>query len=111
MKDQQEPELLIEIKFLVPIREDKTIGNGELHPHTRWEKLNKDLVEFGGFYTGRDLYDGDSKEYGGDISRVYYASVPPSKSKEFETFLKKGVKLLFRQQCIYLVYTGKTKLI
>src|SRR5438105_15802123 len=38
---EQEP--LIEAAFLIPIREDRYVGNGRLHPHTRWQRLTRDL--------------------------------------------------------------------
>ncbi len=101
-----------EIEFFVPIREDKYIGNGKLHPYTRWEWLEKELyIAFEGWTKSPMNYNGvykdeDTNEMVPDESRKYTVAIKEGEIVEVKKLLKK-VAMEFRQKSIYLSIAGK----
>jgi hypothetical protein len=61
-----EQEQLVEAAFLIPIREDRYVGNGRLHPHTRWQRLTRDLYH---------MFEGWSRDPG-LVEGVYKVRIP-----------------------------------
>lgn len=99
-----------ECRFLVPIHEDAGIGSGDLHPHHRWEKLQKELFEkFGGWTLSLGLYEGvypdpDTGEPIHDKSKQYIVALDEEQITELREYLK-TVATQFRQKVIYF-YNG-----
>jgi len=53
----------IQTSFFIPLYEDKDIGNGRLHPATRWTQYQKKLyVNFGAWTLAPGYYKGSYKD-------------------------------------------------
>ena len=72
----------IQTSFLIPLHENKDIGNARLHPRTCWTQFQRKLyVAFGawtlppGHYKG-SYKDPDSGREVTDVSRKYILAVP-----------------------------------
>jgi hypothetical protein len=106
-----EPDRL-ELRFLVPIKQDISFGTGDLHPYQAWEWLTRELVRRYGGWTGTTaLQDGGwvDPQTGLvviDQSREYRVAMPSGEVDNFFLFLKE-VGIRFRQKSIYCCITGK----
>ena len=107
---------LIQTSFLIPLHEDKHIGNGRLHPANRWIQLQRKLyAAFGAWTLAPGYYKGSYKDPDtgmevSDLSRKYILTVPKKDLKKLKIFLKKeGV--IFRQKYIYFEAAGKVELL
>ncbi len=98
--------------FFVPITEDSTIGNGELHPPFRWKFLQDAFFEA---FEGLTVYPG---ELAGIWKDSKTQKAVHDKSRKFEIHLEKRqlpklrallrqVALTFVQQTICAVIDGK----
>lgn len=115
--EENQKRKIIQTSFLVPITEDESVGNGDLHPYTRWERLQSDLfVNFQGStlapgpYRG-DYPDPDTGEKITDLSRKYYVAIEEKDLGKLRKFLKEVVGPLFRQKCIYFEARGEVEFI
>jgi hypothetical protein len=107
--------MLIQTSFLVPIREDREVGNGRRHKRKKWNNLQDTLYRrFGGHYgEPRICYQlglckGDYDDEGVrvvDKCRKYTVAIEPERLDEMRRFLKK-VADDFKQKCIYFEYEG-----
>ena len=99
---------LVEPRFFLPICEDADIGNGEIHPYGRWQKLETDLfVKYDGWTLSPGLYRGmyrdpDTGKPIGDLSKQYILAVEEERIPDLRQYLKEHVAVLFRQKVIYL---------
>ena len=99
--------MLVETRFLVPIREDLSIGNGDIHVYAKWEQLQKDLFTlFGGYTVSPGLYNGeyideDTGKPVADESRQYIIAIEGGRISELIDYLRTSVTVDFKQKCIY----------
>lgn len=104
--------MIIEIEFLVPIKEDRFAGNGELHPFDRWQWLEKEMyIRFKGWTRAPMAYNGvyedeDTKEMVSDESRKYIVAIEKEKEGEVKKMLEE-IAIEFRQKSIYMSVAGK----
>lgn len=106
----------IQASFLIPLHEDKHVGDGRLHPATRWIQFQKDLyIQFGAWTLAPGEYKGSYRDPDTgceviDISRKYILAVSKREIKRLKTFLRKtGTQ--FRQKYIYFEAAGKVELL
>lgn len=106
----------IQTSFFIPLYEDNDIGNGRLHPSTRWTQYQKNLyVNFGAWTLAPGYYKGSYKDPDTglevvDLSRKYILAVPKKELRRLKDFLKEeGV--IFRQKYIYFEAAGKVELL
>lgn len=106
----------IQTSFLIPLHEDKDIGNGKLHPTTRWSRFQRELyVAFGAWTLAPGDYRGFYKDPDtglevSDLSRKYILAIPKKEIKKLINFLKNEGSL-FRQKYIYFEAAGKVELL
>lgn len=102
---------------MVPIKEDKSIGNGDLHPYDKWEILKKDLyVKFQGATLAPGFYEGaysdpDTGKMVMDSSRKYIVALKKEELNKLKKYLRDVVGPMFRQKCIYFEVKGEVELI
>lgn len=107
---------IIEATFLVPINEDRNVGNGELHSHSKWGWLKRELYgRFGGFTISSNLYHGEwenpkTKEKIRDTSRKYFVDIYRKDLDKMRAFIKE-IANVFCQDCIRFAYEGKVEYI
>ena len=96
--------------------EDKYVGNGRLHPATRWTRFQRKLyTAFGAWTVAPGNYKGSYKDPDtglqiSELSRKYILAVPKKYLRRLKDFLKEeGV--IFRQKCIYFEAAGKVELL
>ena len=106
----------IQTSFLIPLYEDKDVGNGRLHPATRWIRFQRKLyVDFRAWTLAPGNYKGSYKDPDTglevvDLSRKYILAVPKKELRRLKDFLKEeGV--IFRQKYIYFEAAGKVELL
>ena len=107
---------LLECSFLVPVRRDKEISDGKLHPEKRWKWLNEELFALvggrtlaPGYYQGLWLNPKTGAPVS-DESRRFIVAVPRKRLNEFRQLLVRAC-VVFHQQAIYLSVAGKVELI
>lgn len=107
---------LIQISFLIPLCEDKDIGNGKLHPTTRWTRFQRKLyAAFGAWTLAPGSYKGGYKDPDTgievkELSQKYILAVPKKDLKRLKNLLKEEA-VFFRQKCIYFETAGKVELL
>lgn len=115
-KKSGKPEKIIQTTFLVPIREDKSIGNGELHPEQKWECLTEKLyLEFSGWTIAPNFYPGGwinpkTGERIEDESRKYFVDIKKKELSNMKMFIKE-IAVLFVQQYIRFEHEGEVEYI
>lgn len=111
--------MLIETYFLVPIREDKEVGDGQLHKPEKWKNLQDALYRrFGGHTHERRIHyvlglEGDYADGARrvvDESRKYVVALERQKLSDMRCFLE-GVADDFRQKEIYFHVAGPVEFI
>lgn len=113
MKDRKP---MVQTTFLVPIREDKSIGDGELHPEGRWGELIEILYEeFGGWTIAPDFYPGGWKnpktgERIEDESRKYFVDIKRKELGKMRSIIR-WIAQEFKQQCIRFEHEGEVEYI
>ena len=111
---EQEP--LIEAAFLIPIREDRYVGNGRLRPHTRWQRLTRDLYHmFESWSRDPGLVEGvykdpDTGQSTSDKSRRYVIALPQRELDRLRRYLQE-VGAVFKQKIVYLSVAGKVEFV
>ncbi len=106
-----EQEQLVEAAFLISIREDRSVGNGRLHPHTRWQRLTRDLYHmFESWSRDPGLVEGvykdpDTGQPVSDKSRRYVVALPQRELDRLRRYLRE-VGAVFKQKVIYLSVAG-----
>ncbi len=107
---------LIQTSFFIPVHEDKEIGNGRLHPATRWIQFQTKLfVDFGAWTLAPGHYKGGYRDPDTglevvDLSRKYILAVPKRGLRRLKDFLmEEGI--IFRQKYIYFEAAGKVELL
>jgi hypothetical protein len=109
-------QLLLECSFLIPIRRDANLSDGEIHEPEIWDWLDNQLFEqLGGATVSpencRGFYqDPDTGERVDDESTRYVVAVPEEKIDELRSLLSL-VCARFHQKCIYLSIAGNVEFI
>jgi hypothetical protein len=109
-------EQLVEAAFLIPIREDRDVGNGRLHPYTRWQRLTRDLYHmFEGWSRAPGLVEGvykdpDTGQPVSDKSRRYVVALPQRELEHLRRYLRE-VGAVFKQKVIYLSVAGQVEFV
>jgi hypothetical protein len=109
-------EEFIETSFLIPLHEDKEIGNGKLHPSDRWTFFQRKLyITFEGWTLAPGVYQGCYKEPDtgqeiADFSYKYILAVAKKDLDKLKEFLRTECAV-FRQKFIYFEAAGKVELL
>jgi len=102
-----EDEVTVETYFLVPIREDVSLGAGQPHKPEKWEQLERDLfASFKGWSPDKALVQGcyedpDPGEQVFDGSRRYTLALRRDEVPRLRAYLRQ-VAVTFRQKSIFL---------
>jgi hypothetical protein len=103
--------VILECQFLIPLRRDRDISDGELHDRTVWRWLEDELFDhFDGYGKARESHDGAwrSRLTGKrtrDVSRRFFVALPKKRLNELRAILRQAC-IRFAQQCIYLSIAG-----
>ncbi|MBC7856733.1 MAG: hypothetical protein IAF94_25160 [Pirellulaceae bacterium] len=101
----------IECSFLIPLRRDAALSDGELHPVEAWEWLRDELyAQFGGQTLAPGLYQGfyqdpDTGEQVLDESYRFIVAVSEDKIPDLRRLLQAAC-VMFAQKCIYFSRAG-----
>lgn len=106
---------LLECSFLIPIRRDAHLSDGELHKQDLWDWLDGELFDFGGATRSNELYDGwypdpDTNQRVDDVSKKYFVAISKSRLPELRALLRVCCDE-FRQKCIYLSVAGQVEFV
>ena len=106
---------LLECSFLVPVRRDRNLSDGQPHGRKAWKWLETSLCEFGGASRATGLYEGwyvdpDTKEPVTDQSRRYVVAVARAKLGRLRALLGEACEV-FQQKCIYLSVAGQVEFV
>jgi len=109
-------EVLIEASFLIPLRKDKEIGNGKLHPSDRWTFFQRKLyITFEGWTLAPGVYQGCYKDpdTGQEIADFSYKYIHAVAKKDLDKLreLLRTECAVFRQKFIYFEAAGKVELL
>ena len=110
------PAAFIECSFLIPLRRDNVLSDGQLHDRSDWDWLRSELyARFGGLTQSHGLYEGayidpDTKQRVSDTSRKFYVAIEETRLEELRHLLR-GACVLFAQKCIYLSVAGRVEFI
>jgi len=108
--------IMVEASFLIPIREDKDVGNRKLHPPERWNYFRNRLFdEFGGYTIAPGNYSGcytdpDTQTLVSDQSRKYILALQENEIHKLRSFLRMEA-VIFRQKVLYLEIGGRVEFI
>jgi len=102
---------MIQTSFLIPLKDQFTQG---LHPHTKFEEIEKDLfLMFDGWtFTGivRGCWrDPDTGKEVYEKSRKYVIALEEKNLSKLRNYLKSKVKPMFSQKSIYFEIAGKVE--
>jgi hypothetical protein len=106
----------VECSFLIPIRRDQELSDGELHSVDAWNWLTDHLYELFKAWTrvpGLQRGVWESSKTGKpvpDQSRRYVVAVPPRRVAELRRLLTEAC-WVFHQQCIYLSVAGQVEFV
>jgi hypothetical protein len=109
-------EALVECSFLIPMRRDSNLSDGEVHSTDAWEWLDDELyARFGGRTVAPGLYEGfyqdpDTKQRVSDQSRKYIVAVPQPGVDGLRALLRAACAT-FQQKCIYLAVAGQVEFV
>ncbi len=107
---------LFECSFLIPVRRDANLSDGQFHEPEAWQQLADELFDqFGGATRSREHYEGfyrdpDTGEQVSDESVKYIVAVPSGSVRDLRSFLSEMCEL-FQQKYIYLSVAGKVEFI
>ena len=106
---------LVQCEFLVPLRRDAEISDGEPHEGAMWDWLTRECFKrFGGLTQAPGLYVGHWRSPSGhavtDESRMYIVAVRPKDLPRLRKFLALA-SAQFKQRCLYLCVAGYVEFI
>jgi hypothetical protein len=101
---------LLECSFLIPVRRDKVLSDGQLHRRTAWKWLENQLMLFDGATTALQLYEGwypdpDTGKRVRDRSRKFWVALPADGLAQLRSLLREACRV-FQQKSIYLSVAG-----
>lgn len=103
--------MLLECRFLIPLRSDVEISDGRIHASRTWRWLERELFDhFSGWSKPQNTLAGTWKssktgEAVNDVSVEYVVAVAKGKLKKLRSILQRAC-VRFAQQCIYLSVAG-----
>jgi hypothetical protein len=109
-------ESIVECAFLIPIRRDVLLSDGETHSAETWDKLDDQLYSrFGGGTNAPGLYAGfymdpDTGQRVSDESKRIIAAIPESRIDELRQLLVEACDW-FQQKSIYLSVAGRVEFV
>jgi hypothetical protein len=107
---------VVECSFLIPIRSDANLADGEPHDPAVWEWLEKELdARFDGWSVAPGEYAGsytdpDTRERVSDKSIRYFVALPRKSLGRLRRLLAEAC-VQFQQKCIYLSAVGLVEFI
>jgi hypothetical protein len=107
---------MFECSFLIPVRRDANLSDGDLHPIEVWQWLNASLYDrFSGRTLAPGFYEGVYKDPDTglpvqDQSRRYIIAIPDDRINDLRDFLREACEQ-FQQKCIYLSVAGRVEFI
>ncbi len=106
---------LLECAFLIPLRRDKNLSDGEPHDDEAWEWLETNLFPFGGGSWANETLEGfyvdpDTSERVFDESWRYFVAVPSEQVRLLRRVLCEACDI-FQQKCLYLSVAGKVEFV
>lgn len=107
-----EEETLLECSFLIPLRRDGVLSDGDLHSTDAWTWLDDQCWDrFQGFTTAPGTYSGSYRDPDTgarvfDQSQRYVIALPEDRVGELKQLLAE-VCSVFKQKCIYLSVGGR----
>ena len=106
----------VECWFLIPIRRDEDLSDGDLHSVESWEWLDRELfVRFEGGTRAPGLYEGfyrdpDTGERVNDSSSKFIVALTRRRVRELRQLLRDACRE-FQQKCIYLSIAGQVEFV
>jgi hypothetical protein len=106
----------VECSFLIPVRRDANLSDGDLQPLDAWNWLRDQLYDrFSGHTLAPGLYAGAYKDPDtgrpvGDQSRRYIVAVPEDRVDDLRDLLRAACGQ-FAQKCIYLSVAGRVEFV
>ena len=106
----------VECSFLIPVRRDANLSDGDLHPIDAWGWLRGQLYDwFAGHTLAPGLYAGvykdpDTGQPVGDQSRRYIVAVPEAQIEQLRDVLRAACER-FAQKFIYLSIAGRVEFV
>lgn len=101
----------VAVVFQVPLREDRHVGSGRLHPAQRWKSLQDVLYERFGGWTEIGEWRGawrspNSRSRVSDVSRAFQIDADEKRLAELKRLLRRVCRT-FVQQSIRVVIRGE----
>ncbi|HEY4232176.1 MAG TPA: hypothetical protein VGM76_02005 [Lacipirellulaceae bacterium] len=107
---------LLECSFLIPVRRDANLSDGEEHAKEMWDWLDDEMIDrFGGVtysplaYRGAYI-DRDTGERVADDSKKCTVAIEESRIDELRQLLSAAC-VFFQQKCIYLSVAGSVEFV
>jgi hypothetical protein len=106
----------VECWFLIPVRRDDQLSDGELHSTDAWIWLdNEQFARFEGGTLAPGIYAGfyrdpDTGKRVDDSSRKFIVALPQHRVRELRVLLQDACSV-FQQKCIYLSVGGKVEFV
>jgi hypothetical protein len=106
---------LLECAFLIPLRRDRNLSDGEAHSPDAWDWLRTQLLPFGGGGRLRETVEGwyvdpDTHEPVWDDSWRYFVALPRRNIRRLRALLVEACSV-FAQKCIYLSIAGHVEFV
>jgi hypothetical protein len=107
---------MVECSFFIPLRRDKNLSDGTVHPREAWDWLDNELFarfnggtkapgEYEGYY-----HDADTGQRVSDVSYRFIIAVPTGEVDTVRSLLAAAC-VIFAQKCIYLSVGGDVEFI
>ncbi|MCD6257177.1 hypothetical protein J7J45_03825 [Candidatus Aerophobetes bacterium] len=102
---------MVQTSFLIPLKDQFT---QDLHPYTKFEELEKDLLLMFGGWTSTGIVRGcwkdpDTNKEIYERSRKYVIAVKKKDVNKLREYLKNKAKTMFGQKSIYFEIAGKVE--
>ena len=106
---------LQECSFLIPIRRDRNLSDGQLHGRSAWKWLDDQMMTFEGGTRALELYEGwyhdpDTGKRVADRSRRFWMALAPGRIGQLRSLLKEACRAFF-QKAIYLSVAGHVEFV
>src|SRR5271166_130136 len=97
---------LLECSFLIPLRRDPNLSDGQLHEREAWLWLDEELYVFGGASWSGEPQEGwyidpDTGERMPDLSKKFFVALTRKDVDRLRAILQQACTV-FHQKCIYL---------
>src|SRR4051794_23292372 len=101
----------VECSFLIPLKRDQNLSDGQLHDQEAWGWLEFELFQrFGGWTSSADSYSGvytdpDTGRMVSDKSLKFFVALPRRKVPSLRKLLREACGV-FQQKAVYLSVAG-----